>query len=370
MPSVKLTKRLIDGTAPPTKALELWDTVQRGLLVKITPAGNRVFMVFYRTADGTKRKPRLGSTHQLTLAQAREAARQLLSTVARGVDPSAERQQLRRAPDVNELCTRYLRDVAEPHHKPSTLKQHQRMVAKHIQPGLGTLKVATVARAEIIALHNRLRATPTEVNRMLALASVIFNQAERWDMRAEGTNPARGIKRFRETRRERLLSDAEVARLLQAGPTLAIRLLFATGCRAGEILTLRWEWIDREASVIKWPDSKTGPLVKPLTDELRRLLTPSAPDGLVFPDLTLSKLDKAWRRLLLQAEVTPCGLHAIRHRAVTEIANAGLPLQVAMSLTGHRTAATFLRYCHTDRAQTLAAAELVAARRLGGTGEA
>jgi integrase len=241
------------------------------------------------------------------------------------------------------------------------------MIAFRLRPALGTLKVAAVTRADVTALHNRLRATPTEANRVLALASVIFNQAALWGLRPEGSNPARGIKRFRETRRERLLTDDEVERLHQAGPSLAIRLLFATGCRAGEILALRGEFIDREAGVIRWPDSKTGPLTRPLTVELRRLLASVERVGLVFPDLTLSRLDKAWRRLLAQACVAPCGLHAIRHRVITEIANAGLPLQVAMALTGHRTAAAFLRYCHTDRAQTLAAAERVSARRPGGT---
>jgi integrase len=368
MPAVKLTKRLIETFAPQAKLVELWDTQQRGLLCKITPAGNRVFMVFYRTAAGVKRKPRIGSARQITLAQAREAARQMLGEVALGRDPSVDRQQLRRAPDVHELCTRYLRDVAEPHLKPSSLKQYRRMVTFRLRPALGTMKVAAVTRADITALHNRLRVTPTEANRVLALASVIFNQAALWGLRPEGSNPARGIKRFREPpRRERLLTDDEVERLHRAGPSLAIRLLFATGCRAGEILALRGEFIDRETGVIRWPDSKTGPMIRPLTVEISRLLTPVERVGLVFPDLTLSRLDKSWRRLLALAGVPPCGLHTIRHRVITEIANAGLPLQVAMALTGHRTAAAFLRYCHSDRAQTPAAAERVSARRPGGT---
>jgi integrase len=366
MPSVRLTPRLIANFEPGPRAVELWDTVQRGLLCKITPAGSRVFMLFYRTPDGTKRKPRLGTVGQLSLQQARVIAGQLLARVAVGDDPSLERQAARAAPTVAELCARYLQAVAEPHLKPSTLKQHRRMLANRILPALGPVKVAAITRVDITAMHNRFSATPTEANRVLALASVLFRHAELWGLRAEGSNPCRLIKRFRETRRERLLSDAEVARIFKAEPHLAIRLLFATGCRAGEILGLRWEFVDREAGVICWPDSKTGQLIRPLTAELRRLLPSARTSGLMFPGLTLSKLDKAWRRLLELAGVPACGLHAIRHRVVTEIANAGLPLQVAMELTGHRTAASFLRYCHADRAQTLAAAEQVVARRLGG----
>jgi len=369
MPAVKLTARLIEATEPQAKPLELWDTEQRGLLLKVTPAGNRIFMIFYRASDGTKRKPRIGAYGQITLAQAREAARQMLGEVARQRDPSAERQADRRAPDVRALCDRYLRDVAAQHSKPSYLKQQRRMVETRIKPALGTAKVAAVTRSDILALHNRLKDTPYEANRVLALASVLFKHAELWGLRPEGSNPCRLIKRFRETRRERLLTDGEVARIFVAlddsaeepSVKLAVRLLFATACRASEILGLRWEYIDREAAEIVWPDSKTGAFRKPLTDEIAALLSEAeriVGNPLVCvgikdraAGLPMSTLEKAWRRILERGEVAPCGLHAIRHRAATEIANSGIPLQVGMKLTGHRTAATYSRYLHTEREQ-------------------
>jgi integrase len=388
MPAVKLTKRLIETTAPQAKPIELWDTQQRGLLCKITPAGNRVFMAFYRAPDGTKRKPRLGAFGQITLAQAREAARQILGEVALKKDPSLERLQERRAPDVSALCDRYLRDVAAHHSKPSYLKQQRRMIETRIKPAIGSAKVAAVARADIVALHNRLSGTPYEANRVLALASVLFSHAELWGLRPEASNPCRLIKRFREMRRERLLSDEEQTRIFaeldaseQSGSeersvTLAVRLLFATACRASEILGLQWEFIDRAAGELVWPDSKTGTLTKPITGEIAALLSGAARivgNPFVCPaiknraaGLPMSTLEKAWRRILERAGVAPSGLHAIRHRAATEIANSGLPIQVGMRLTGHKTAATYLRYLHADREQTLAAAELVSKRRGNG----
>jgi hypothetical protein len=162
MPAARLTNKLIENHPFSERAVERWDTEQRGLLCKITPAGSRVFMVAYRAADGTKRKPRLGAFGQITLPQAREAAKKMLGEVAQGRDPSDERQQARQAPDVAALCDRYLRDVAEPHAKPSYLKQQRRMVETRIKPAVGTTKVAAVTRAEIVALHNRLRATPCQ----------------------------------------------------------------------------------------------------------------------------------------------------------------------------------------------------------------
>jgi integrase len=381
MPAVKLTNRLIEAAVPQAKPFELWDTEQRGLLLKITPAGNRVFMVFYRAPDGTKRKPRIGAYGQVTLAQARAAALQILGEVALRKDPSRDRQQERQAPNVGQLAERYLRDVALQHSKPSYLRQQRRMVETRIKPPLGTIKVAAVTRSDILALHNRLRETPYEANRVLALVSVLFNQAELWGLRPEGSNPCRLIKRFREQRRERLLSDEEVARIFAAlehpsehpSVKLAILLLFATACRASEILGLRWEYIDQEAGELVWHDSKTGALRKPLTGEIAALLSeaerivgnPFVCVGIKdrAAALPMSTLEKAWRRILARAGAAPCGLHAIRHRAATEIANSGLPIQVGMRLTGHRTAGTYLRYLHTEREQVRQAAEMVAQGR-------
>src|ERR1700740_721460 len=38
----------------------------------------------------------------------------------------------------------------------------------------------------------------------------------------------------------------------------AIRLLIFTGARLGEVLGLRWDWIDFERGEARLPDSKTG----------------------------------------------------------------------------------------------------------------
>jgi len=81
----------------------------------------------------------------------------------------------------------------------------------------------------------------------------MFNLAERWGLRADGTNPCRHVERFPERPRERFLSDDELARLgtvlkgaeegglASAEAVAAIRLLLLTGCRVSEVLRLQWE---------------------------------------------------------------------------------------------------------------------------------
>jgi hypothetical protein len=55
---------------------------------------------------------------------------------------------------------------------------------------------------------------------VLSVCSKVFNLAETWEMRPEGTNPCRKIERYRENHRERFLSGEELARL-SAGPRTA-----------------------------------------------------------------------------------------------------------------------------------------------------
>jgi integrase len=97
-------------------------------------------------------------------------------------------------------------------------------------------------------------------------------------------NPAKGVKLLKGSKRERFLSEAELARLadtltvregehrLSRTATAAIRLLLLSGCRKAEILSLRWDWVDIERGVLRLPDSKTGAKVVPLAAAAVKLL--------------------------------------------------------------------------------------------------
>jgi len=64
---------------------------------------------------------------------------------------------------------------------------------------------------------------------------------------------------------------------------LAIRLQFAFAARHSEICTLQWDFIDWANRRVVWPDSKTGGISKPLSEEAYRLLS-TAPrwDGFLY----------------------------------------------------------------------------------------
>ncbi|CDL00977.1 Putative integrase protein [Magnetospirillum gryphiswaldense MSR-1 v2] len=55
-----------------------------------------------------------------------------------------------------------------------------------------------------------------------------------------------------------VLRQCELTGIESQSAINAIRLLIFTGCRLGEIMTLKWDFVDLENSALHLPDSKTG----------------------------------------------------------------------------------------------------------------
>ena len=385
MPSLKLTKSAVDSARPGTTDYELRDTIVPGFFCKITPAGRKVFMLSYRTPTGERRKPSLGTYGQITVDQARKLAQDFLAGVRGGADPSQERQAARTAPTVKDLADRFMVEHSEARNKPSTVRGNRTTLKIHVLPALGKIKVADVKRSDVADLIGRLRTKPTAANHCLSLLRKMFNLAELWGLRPDGSNPCRHIQKYTGSKRTRLITNEELTRLYayldradvegleHPVLTLAIRLQFEFAARMSEVLLLEWEWIDFPNKRVVWPDSKTGGMSKPLSAEALRLLQEApryARSKFVIPALfdgaqpmTKNTYWAGWKRILERAELPHCGTHAVRHRAATDIANSGVPVKVGMALTAHKTVTMFMRYVHTEDDPIRAAAETVAARR-------
>ena len=149
-----------------------------------------------------------------------------------------------------------------------------------------------------------LNGTPGAANRALPVLSVMMTTAELWDLRPQGSNPCRNMRRYRTTPRERFLSPDELKRLGfvldHAGDRQAadaVQLLTLTGARLPEVLNLRWDEIgalSEGSGSARLEDSKTGPRTIWLGPEAAGVIAslPRA-DGAarVFPDdLTTNRL--------------------------------------------------------------------------------
>jgi integrase len=263
----KLTKRIVDSLLTEETDLLLFDDEIPRFGVRVMRSGVRSYLIQYRK-NGHTRRYTFGKHGLLTSDAARAEARQLLAAVDRGEDPSRTRHERRSAPTVAELCDRFLREHVQHRCKPTTQREYRRSVELFIVPRIGLLKAIDVERRHVAALHYQLRDVPYQANRTVGVLSKLFNLAEVWGIRPDGSNPCRHIQKYREQKRERFLSPVEMAQLGQAlaeavrtgtesiYAIAAFQLLALTGCRLGEIQTLKWEHV--QGSALALPDSKTG----------------------------------------------------------------------------------------------------------------
>ena len=128
-----------------------------------------------------------------------------------GGDPSGVKALRKQAPSTDDLADRFLTDHADTKRKAATAAQYRRLLNQFIRPAFGRKKAADVTRTDVLRLHAGMQRTPYQANRVLALVSTLFSFAELIEVRPQGSNPARGIERFPETARERLLSPVELA---------------------------------------------------------------------------------------------------------------------------------------------------------------
>ena len=100
----------------------------------------------------------------------------------------------------------------------------------------------------------------------------------------------------------------------------AIRLLVLTGCREGEILSLRWDAVDLERGFLRLADTKTGKNVRPLgaaAAEVLGRLPRLQGSPFVFPgarrSVHLKDLKRLWYAVRHAAGLEELRIHALRH---------------------------------------------------------
>ena len=203
-----ISKRTVDGLSVEDKDAVFWDRELPGFGVRVYPSGSKVFVVQTRTGGKSKRIT-LGRHGVLTADKARKKAAETLAMLKSGQDPQAKPAS---TVTVKELVARYFREHVEHHCKASTAKAYRRLVDRFILPAYGHLPVDKVERDDIAELHHALGDVPCQANRVLEIGGKLFNLAEEWKLRTGG-NPCKFVRKYREQRRERFLTDEEFRRL-------------------------------------------------------------------------------------------------------------------------------------------------------------
>lgn len=377
-----LTKAVIADLMPsPDRKERVWDTKCPGFGVYVTPNGAKSFFVEYRIA-GKARRQTIGKVGTFTVEEARKQAVETLAAVNKGGDPLRERMAARKGITLREFWPEYLSD-AQTRWKPRTSQENVRRWDNFIEPALGGQRLDGISTQDVAAFHRRLKATPTEANRCLALLRTMFAKAIEWEYVAD--NPATRVSLYPEKARERFLSLEELSALMAAiraeeelGGRVAVqrsqgrgeiesrgvsthtaglfRLLIFTGARLNEIQTAEWSFVswDAERACLSLPDSKTGAkkiwLNKEASEELKRLHALRRQDRWIIEGAKhgshLVNPQKPWQRVRNKAGLPDLRIHDLRHSFASFAIAQGSPLQVVGKTLGHSQARTTERYAH------------------------
>lgn len=408
----KLTKTILDAAELRDKPYFIWCTDLAGFGARVFSSGKKTFYVDYYTKTGDRKRMSLGAFGKLTVDEARKMARITLGDTLRGEDPLLERQTRRGSITVSELCDDYIKAAEKgliigrngKPKKTSTLDTDKGRIERHIKPLLGKKLVIEINRADVAKFIRDVTAGKTAftgksdklrgkivvsggagtASRTTGLLGGILTYAV-----SEGIiehNPAQGVKRPADGKRERRLTADEfkaLGKVLENADDMtwqAVKgtlLLIYTGSRLGEIVNLRWEEVSLEDKCIRLGDSKTGasirPLGSPAINILKEIMPPNA-KGWVLPGPRNPKkpvgaLDDMIENITKAAGLTGVTAHTFRHSFASVGADLNYSDNTIGAIIGHSGGSTTSRYTHRLDSVLISAADTISteiARQLCG----
>jgi integrase len=371
----RLTKRTIDAMPhPSTGQTFVRDGELRGFALRVTP-GSKSF-VLEKQIHGRVRRMTLGQYGVLTVEQARKLALEKLGAIAGGLDPAQEQRHRRQELTFGELEHLYL----ERHGAYKKSVHNDQSILNHHLAPWRTRKLRAISRGDVGRLHADLGQAghPTWANRIVSLIRLMFNRAEEWGVYA-GPNPGKGIRFFREVKRDRFVLPEELPRLFAAlreerniyiQAALLVALL--TGARRSEVLNMQWTQIDFVQAVWRIPDTKAGrphllPLPKPVI-ELVRSLPRQDGNPYVFcghrTGRPLVNVSKPWKRIRDRTGLQDVRVHDLRLTLGSWLAVSGASLPLIGKVLNHTNPSTTAIYSRLHLNPVRAALEMNAEKML------
>jgi integrase len=257
MAKTKLTARTVQSLKPGEKRIQLFDADQKGLAIRVAPSGVKTWSVVYKW-NGRMLRHTLGTYPAVSLAAARERAREALRNVANGIDPQRQKKTERLAETFEELAADYMERWARRRgpdggEQKKSWREDQRIINAYLLPRFRRVRAKDVGRADVrIMLEAIAETAPVQANRVLACLRKIYNWGIGQDLVEH--NPCQALQRPGvERRRDRVLSEDELRRVWQVfdaeGPEISalFKLRLLTAQRGGEVATMRSEDLDLKA---------------------------------------------------------------------------------------------------------------------------
>ncbi|HQU15454.1 MAG: hypothetical protein B7Z66_07330 [Chromatiales bacterium 21-64-14] len=341
------------------------------LIQRSGPTGRRVWQARVRR----KGYPSIARTFDRK-TDAEAWARQVEAEMQRGVFISrieAENTTLA------EVLRRYASEVTPS--KKGAAKEESR-ISVFLRDPIASRTLAALDGATVAEFRDRRLKinAPKSVRNDLTLLRHVLQVADReWRLFLPRGNPVDAVRKPPAPRgRERRLLPGEETRLLAACRAYAdsragtspieslVILALETAMRRGELASMRWEHLERQGTVLRVPETKTGePRRVPLSTRARAVLDalPRRIDGYVWgirADSITQAFDRAVKRARKNYEAEcqakgekPDGrmlrdlrFHDLRHEATSRLFEKGLNPMQAAAVTGHKTLQMLKRYTH------------------------
>lgn len=376
MATGKVTKRAVDAFKAGPKDQFLWDEETPGFGLKVTPAGNKLFVLQYRMGGrgSPVRRYKIGDYGHWTPDGARDEAKRLRRDyVDKGVDPLSARDERRQVSSVlafGAYADRFLSEYMKRNRKAS-YDDAEAVFRLHLRPFFKAKPLPSIGRSDLAALFD---AIPGERVALRRKVYAILSRMFRWAV-SRGDLDRSPLTGFEvppaPNARDRVLKDAELRLAWLAADKIGYpfgplyRLLMGTGQRREEVSGLDWKELNRAA--VEWhlpaSRSKNGiagivHLSSPMVAELDRIAGGDKwpRRGLVFTTTGESavsgysrgkaRLDKQMldlaRKEAEQAnedpahvEIEPWRVHDLRRTLATGLQRLGIRFEVTEAILNH-----------------------------------
>jgi integrase len=373
------TEKLVAALERPTEGSRyVYDTVEAGLCIRLTPGVSRY--VFYCWHHGKPERLTLDKVGSVQLREMRRIVTGLRGDLARGADVFAGARLAKKPAKPLTLNYAFEAHIARPDLRPGTKRDYE-SAWQRVPPRLKSKPIADINNDDLKRLHNEIGAEhPRLANKLTGLISCLLHNNGR-----QGDNPATGVRRFRESPRERVLTLAELRRLRDAvedehEPWRSyFALAILTGSRRGSLARMRWVDIDLDEAVWRLPaewSKNRKVLTAALPSEAVAILRArhehecrgaDAPAAQwVFPARSqaghLTGPKRAWKRVCERARIHGARIHDLRRTLATALAADGANPALIATALGHVSQASARHYVHLSAEMARSAVEKAARR--------
>ena len=353
MPKMQLSQRRVQSLKCPNDKTRVVysDASMAGLVVEVRRTGGSTYYVRYRDPYGAQRNYRIGDASAVALEAARKKTVEVMSMVAAGGDPFAQKEERRATPTVSMFFDEWYLPHAQSGKK--SWKCDVGLFKHHIAPYIGKKRMDVVVSADILNIKNTMRTkayAEGTIDRVLILTRYMFNLAQRWKIGAISENPCGTVDLYHpKNARERFLTKEEISRLLSElggslNPVLKhiVMFLLLTGARKQEVLRAAWEDFDFHLGFWLIPETKSGrPRAIPLSHHIRCLLDELPSQGAspwLFPNpktgAPFVSVFHTWNKARIAAGLEDVRMHDLRHSFASFLVNSGRSIYEVKELLG------------------------------------